>query len=221
MSKSAESKLRAVETVLIAALSFEGEFTKWDLAVVAWRLDPEKFGMRGYEDMHPDMNRVLMEIVGSKRSNPIRRGYMQRVDVSTFRLSALGRSVAVSLADKKETEELFDAVCFFVRHQVFRTWQSRPEEPSCVGDVFAFLGLPADESATYARNRLACLRTNVLAAMEFCSQRKIEFLARRRKCGELADPAPIHFQDLSDLMDFLAAMEARFFQPRSTKARAS
>lgn len=35
------------------------------VAVRAWRLDPQRFGLRGYEDLHPDANRVYAKLSGA------------------------------------------------------------------------------------------------------------------------------------------------------------
>lgn len=37
-----------------------------DIVVRAWRLDPARLGLRGYEDHHPDANRVYAKLSGTE-----------------------------------------------------------------------------------------------------------------------------------------------------------
>ena len=64
--------LTATRVILLAAddLDRKGqlEFTEWELTVAAWARDGNRFGLRGFELLHPDHKRVMMEVMGKDRT---------------------------------------------------------------------------------------------------------------------------------------------------------
>src|SRR5689334_8924812 len=52
--------------ILEAASTFPGWFSAEDLAVVAWRLWPQRFGLNGYVMEHPDFHAVYALLCGRK-----------------------------------------------------------------------------------------------------------------------------------------------------------
>src|SRR5262245_88680 len=74
MLKSAP-RYTAAQVILLAAedLMAQGasEFSEWDLTIASWNRDKKRFGLRGYDQTHPDHKRVMMEIMGRKPQNPM------------------------------------------------------------------------------------------------------------------------------------------------------
>lgn len=50
--------------ILGVACTLPTTFTKEDLAIACWRSDPQRFGLRGYEDQFPDSNGVWSKLAG-------------------------------------------------------------------------------------------------------------------------------------------------------------
>src|SRR3954453_22951728 len=100
MSQQA-TRLTAAQVILLAAedLMSAGarEFTEWDLTVAAWARDRTRFGLRGYDQKHPDHKRVMMEIMGQKPQNPLALGFMEKIRPNVYRLTPLGRAVSTRL----------------------------------------------------------------------------------------------------------------------------
>lgn len=103
------SNLSVSDKILIAALRLEEAkptFTAEDLVVAAWLSYPDTFGLRGFTDdsggaLYPDSNRVFAEIMGTK---PVRaRGYLEKLGVKTYQLTAAGRQRAKGLASRSGT----------------------------------------------------------------------------------------------------------------------
>ena len=58
-------------------------------------------GCRGYEELYPDHKRVMMEIMGTtKKENPIRKGWLQKVRPNTYRLTDLGKTEVDRLTNR-------------------------------------------------------------------------------------------------------------------------
>ena len=68
------------QQVLLAAIDCSGgdtadSFTAEDLLLAAWKRDPFAWGLRGYEDKHPDSERIYVELDrASVRGRNVRGG---------------------------------------------------------------------------------------------------------------------------------------------------
>lgn len=207
----ARQKLRAVEIVMLAAATFDRDFTKWELAVAAWNIAPDQFGMKGFESVHPDMNRVMMEIVGSKPSNPIKRGLIENRGTCVYRITDAGkRAVAVlrnEVAGDAEGNAIYNRLERFTTHPAYLLWLSNPAEPRDFAAVRDTIG---------STQSIIDVRVKIQAARDWCKARVVTSLvwsvppARR---------PPITLEDLSNLDDFLTAIEYRFPQLAPRRAR--
>jgi len=99
--------LTAADAILLAAADLHvvrvargesTEFTEWELTVAAWQREPQRFGLRGYAEHHPDHKRVTMEIMGQKPSSPVVQKYIERLRPNTYRLTPTGAVRAKALA---------------------------------------------------------------------------------------------------------------------------
>jgi hypothetical protein len=87
---------RGSETLLVAAYHLEqrglAPCSLEDLIVEAWKLNPNRFGLRGRTKSYPDANRVSAQL--SARAGVVRRGYLLRIGPGLYQLSAKGRQIA-------------------------------------------------------------------------------------------------------------------------------
>ena len=74
--------------ILEAAATLPDTFSREDLAVAAWRLYPERFGLQGYPDL-PNCQQVYCKLYGL--SGLIGRGLIEPVEGSMFRMTRAGR----------------------------------------------------------------------------------------------------------------------------------
>jgi hypothetical protein len=209
-SKTHARKRTAVETLVLAAASFDREFTKQELAVKAWQIDPVKFGLKGFATLHPDMNRVMMEMVGAKESNPIRRGLIEQVAPSTYRITGKGRATAAATPERGgdlAVARLYQLLAEKIEHPVFLRWKANPSEPETIDVARAFLGTAPISKA----------REVVELGRDWCRLKGVQWIAWYvpRACRGPIPLANLERQaigigDLSDLDDFLTALEYRF-----------
>lgn len=64
------------EMLLAAAKKLDSPFTVQDLTVVAWKMFPRTFGLKGHVAEHPDHNRVVAALCGGK--GLVARGLIRR-----------------------------------------------------------------------------------------------------------------------------------------------
>ena len=212
-------RLTAAQVVLLAADDLDrngcSQFTEWDLTIAAWNCDKNRFGMRGYENEHPDHKRVMMEIMGkTKRDNPIRRKFMERTRRNHYRLTDLGRSEAAILRDRAEhaakdvrsPAKVYAAVEPFVNHRSFQAWLSDALEPRSWLGAAAFLQLRSHDPHEL-NDRIRAVETAVKRAAEWCAENDRSVLTY----GPSGGPGrPVPIEEIEQLPQFLGTLETRF-----------
>ncbi|HWD38392.1 MAG TPA: hypothetical protein VG944_06055 [Fimbriimonas sp.] len=150
-----EINLSASQMILIAALEMHQrgvkEFSEWDLTVEAWKLDPKRFGCRGYTDLYPDHKRVMMEIMGkTKKDNPVTKGWIKKVRPNFYKLMPSGVIQAQSLRSdsygqtrSNSNEQVYDALKPYLEHRVFTNFVKNGDKPNMWLTVEAFYGITA------------------------------------------------------------------------------
>jgi hypothetical protein len=83
------------EKILLAAFGLEDEgqssFTAEALTVSAWQRFPRTFGLKGFEETHPDSNKVLAALMGERGLT--RRGWLLKAGQKLYSLTREGRQV--------------------------------------------------------------------------------------------------------------------------------
>src|SRR5262245_25492266 len=77
------------QKLLVAALEVRKRsptFSAEDLVVEAWKQFPDTFGLTGYAQLHPDSNRVLTNIMGTKGMRG--KGWLRKVGEKRYQLTA-------------------------------------------------------------------------------------------------------------------------------------
>lgn len=88
------------EGILLALASLgDGPVAIPALVVRAWEREPERFGLAGYADRHPDAGKVQAKLCG--RDGIVERGWCTRTATSELTLTPKGRRHAASLAAAK------------------------------------------------------------------------------------------------------------------------
>lgn len=218
MSSSDARALTAAQEILFgaAALDDQGiaEFSEWDLTVATWKRNPNRFGCRGYEDQYPDHKRVMMEIMGTtKKENPIRRGWLEKVRQNTYCLTDLGRTEAQRLSQRGKTgsashrspQAVYDAVVPLYKNSVFRKHSKDKEEPRMWLGAASFLQLTSSDPQ-HLRDRLTATKSAIDNAVTWMDENKTDVIRR----GVSGSGEAISRENLRQLQDFYATIIDRF-----------
>jgi hypothetical protein len=212
------AKLTAAQEILLAAADLANngkkEFSEWELSVSAWRRDCNRFGMRGFESQHPDHKRVMMEIMGqTKKDNPIRRRFIEKVKPNYYRITQLGAAEAVALdatnlqgeSFTKAPGPIYDNVQSLVDSPPFRSWLKDSEEPRTWLGAAAFLGL-SRHSANELNDRMRAIETAVRQATDWCADAGRDSITR----GVHGGSRPIPISEIEQIRAFLNVLRSRF-----------
>jgi hypothetical protein len=218
-------RLTAAQVIILAAEDITSagasEFTEWDLTVAAWARDRTRFGLRGYDQKHPDHKRVMMEIMGQKPQNPLALGFMEKLRPNVYRLTPLGRAVANRLRNSgpstasDEQSEMYRLASDLTTHAALVGWRRDPDQPKYWADAATFLGRGGDVRRD-AHKCLSGLRRQIRSAIDWCMVHDQHFLVPATRAGG----EPINTQALTEIMDFLQVLEYRFPEHLATRAAA-
>lgn len=118
----------AAETLLLAAATLGDEWSEWELTVAAWKLDRQRFGMKGFP--HPDHKRVYCELI--KQRFP----WAKRVRPSTWTLTQKGRAALKRLRSGLRMDvsprETATALIRALNHSAYLVWLADPSLPDRV-----------------------------------------------------------------------------------------
>ena len=214
--KPSERRTAAQEILLGAADLDEAgmrEFTEWDLTVATWKRDPNRFGCRGYEDKYPDHKRVMMEIMGNKKDNPVRLGRIVKPHPNHYRLTDLGRSEAdrmnnmkhKNLRSRRSPQPIYNAVSPFYQSAVFRKFCKDPEEPRMWLGAASFFGLKRTD-ARHLEDQLKTAHSSIENALEWLDEMGIDSFRSGTSGGQEA----ISRDSLNRLKEFIGVLEKRF-----------
>jgi len=186
---------RAADTILLAALECgPGEFTLADLVLACWKLDPERFGLKGHEGQHPSDHRVAAEVCGVTPRHPIKAGLMERVRANVYRLTPHGIG-AVDALKGGTAATLFRKMDDYLSWPIFHRWHNDPDQPKTLEKCYS----------------LATFEADVKAAMKWCDDRRLDRLSDGMG-------VPIHYNRMVELLSFLDVLRMRF--PKETKGAA-
>lgn len=217
MSRLATKGLTAAQEILFGAFDLDAsmctEFTEWDLTVATWKRNPNKFGCRGYEDQFPDHKRVMMEIMGNKKDNPVRLGRIEKTRPNHYILTDIGRSEVGRLRHLKETDQksrrspqaIFDAVAPFYRSPVFRKYCKNHDEPKMWLGAASFLQLSSGKPR-HLDDRLRITKSAIENAINWLEENEINHIQRGVSGGSEAIPK----DSLIRLQEFFTVIEDRF-----------
>lgn len=149
------------QRILVAAAKLEQPFHETQLVLAAWRADPERFGLKGCDEPHPDANLIRCEVMGKARL--VGRGYMERVGERTYRITESGRAEADAASNGNRRElgpdrKLLRYRIVFAQRApamltsyAFLRWRESAIRMIGLYHVFSFYGCRMDTSARKVR----------------------------------------------------------------------
>lgn len=210
--------LTAAQEILFGAIDLDqegrDEFSEWDLTVATWKRNPNRFGCRGYEAAYPDHKRVMMEIMGTtKKDNPVRRGWLEKVRQNTYSLTNLGRTEAEKLKQRGKTsgashrspQATYDAIAPLYKNSAFRKHCRDKEEPRMWLGAASFLQLTSS-NPQHLRDRLTATEGTIANAFAWMDDNQVDVIRR----GVSGSGQAITRKNLEQLEEFLVTIKERF-----------
>jgi len=178
--------------VLLAALGCSGgdlkkTFTAEDLLIRAWERNKAAWGLRGYEDQHPDPEKIYKELNRRGGSGLVGLGLLEQVSPLVFRLTPAGLAGASELnpdnmqVREKASRELQEQIKAILGHSVFRAWLNDPSSPKSFHKAGSFWGIAPGTPPRVARERVSFVDVTLAAADRLLNDRDLDAVSDERK----------------------------------------
>ena len=206
--------LTLAEKVLLAAVecaegSLAKTFTAEMLAVQAWKMDRNAFGLRGFENDYPDSNKIFKSI--DSKGGLVVKALISKVGDRTFGLTPAGLARAAILQPpeddlRKPDRGLAAEINKMISHPAFRDWLADSKKPTKFYDAGHFWGIAAGTPPRVIRDRLNHVDATLVVALNYLDKNKTDTL-----WGEREQPVAER-RDIQRCLEFNATLKERFKQ---------
>jgi hypothetical protein len=187
-------------------------FSSEELLIAAWRRDPASWGLRGYEQSHPDSNRIHRELDsrGKGHEGIVGSGLLERVQARTYRLTPKGLAAAsasgeAGLEARERIDRVFESeIHRILEHPAFMEWLQDRAKPRNFRDAGHFWGVAPGTPARVAASRVQEVEDTLVAARGLLDARKLD------EIGDRQGRVLFDRNDIERGLDFQRAMKERF-----------
>lgn len=206
--------LTLTEKVLLAAVecakgTAASTFTAEALAVQAWKMDRNAFGLRGFESEYPDSNKIFKSI--DSKGGLVAKALISKVGDRTFTVTPAGFAKATALDPtnddiRKPDRGLATEVNRIICHPVFREWLTDPQKPNKFYAAGHFWGIAAGTPPRVIRDRLKHIEVTLIAALDYLDTNGTETLWGER------EQVIAERRDIERCLEFNTTLKERFKQ---------
>jgi hypothetical protein len=174
-------------------------FSAEELAVTTWESDQQAFGLKGYHDLHPNYNKVLVLLMGSK--GLVARGYLKKEAQKLYSLTERGRKAVKHTAPEPQTRltrEQERQLLHFLNSKAV----SGPVSELRFAECLAFWGLTEASSPEEVRAKIAAQENLVQTVEPLLEEQDIT----------LSNGRSIRRNDLEQVRQTAEAIQVRFLR---------
>jgi hypothetical protein len=205
--------LTNTDKVLLAAVELcrgqlNQNFTAEELSVAAWEKDKASFGLRSFENIYPDSNKLFKSI--DSQGGLVAKGLIVKVGDRTFQLTAAAIAAASRIKpgdpeqQVKLERELASAVNQLISHPVFRDWLADPTKPAKFSGAGHFWGVAPGTPPRVVRDRIAKIEATLKEALDYMSARNVNCLFKEK------DRVLCERRDIERCLEFHKLLKQRF-----------
>jgi hypothetical protein len=187
-------------------------FTFEELLVKAWENNPFSWGLRGFEDKHPDSERIHRELDSRGRTNKglVDLGLLEKVRTRVYRLSTKGLSEASRAKPEhkglreRAARRMEDDIRRILEHGCFRQWLADPRKPDRFREAGSFWGVAPGTPSKVIRQRIQKIEDTLMEALRLLDRKDVDRVAAGRG-GRLFDRT-----DIERCLEFDRTLRLRF-----------
>ncbi len=204
------------QQILLAAYRLTGgdlqkSVTAEELLVHAWNEDKHAWGLRGFEERHPDSSKLFKELdVHAGKQGIVGEGLLTKVHQRVYRLTAPGLAAVSDLSPSdliargKADRQLEAAVKQIVEHPVFRQWLKDPIRPKYFREAGHFWGIAPGTPSKTVRDRVASVERTLAAALKALEDKNLNEMVEQR--GKIL----FDRKDIERCLEFQSILKERF-----------
>jgi hypothetical protein len=204
------------QQILLAAFELSGAdprktVTAEELLVHAWERDKLAWGLRGFEQFHPDSSKLFKELdVHAGKQGIVGQGLLEKVHRRVYRLTPAGFAVAGDLQPKdivareKADRQLEQAVKQIIEHPVFKDWLTDAQRPKYFREAGHFWGIAPGTPPKTVRDRVDSVEQTLNAALKVLDDRDVNEIVEQR--GKIL----FDRKDVERCLEFQSVLKQRF-----------
>lgn len=204
------------QQILLAAFELSSgdihkTLTAEELLVHAWKRDKFAWGLRGFEETHPDSSKLFKELdVHAGKQGIVGEGLLEKVHRRVYRLTPTGLTAASALrpsdavAREKADRQLELAVKQIIEHPVFKDWLKDPARPKYFREAGHFWGIAPGTPAKTVRERVTSVERTLKAALKTLKDRGVDEIIEQR--GKIL----FDRKDIERCLEFESVLKQRF-----------
>lgn len=211
------TRLGLRDQALLAAVRLTGgdlakTFSAEELLVEAWKHAKSAWGLRTFEDDHPDAEKINKELNRRGSIGLLGQGMIERVMPMVYRLTTAGLHEASQLrpgdvvARGKANRELEASIKTVLEHAVFRAWLTDQSKPKYFREAGHFWGIAPGMPPKTVRDRVSHVDHILNAASDLLDQRSVDAIAEQR--GKLL----FDRNDIERCREFLKTLKTKFMR---------
>lgn len=210
------------DKILIAAVEgTDGDcgktFTMEDLVVWAWERDNEAWGLRGYETLYPDSDKLQKEVGsrGAGQKGVVGLGWFVRIDRRVYRLTSAGLAVYATLdgaepvLQEKAGRQLEAEVKRILDHPVFKEWLQDKNKPRYFREAGHFWGIAPGTPSKTVRERVDRVTITLRGALKILDEKETDQIVASR--GKIL----FERTDIERCLEFQHTLTSRFVRDLS------
>jgi hypothetical protein len=213
---NAPQKVGLQKQVLVAALECcQGDlgksFTAEELLLRVWQRDKMAWGLRGYEEVHPDSEKIYKELDrASVKGGMVGLGWLEKIRPRTYVLTPKGFAIAGQVptapagAQAQAIRVLADAITDILSHPVFRAWLEDRARPRYFREAGHFWSVAPGTPPSVIRSRIRRIDETLEQALELLDARGGDSIAAGH------NRVLFERQDLDRLGEFQHTLKERF-----------
>jgi len=185
--------------------------TAEELLVHAWSRDKHAWGLRGFEESHPDSSKLFKELdVHGGKQGIVGEGLLMKVHQRVYRLTAAGLAAVSDLAPSdaiargKADRQLEAAVKQILEHLAFKQWLKDPTRPKYFREAGHFWGIAPGTPAKTVRERVAAVGRTLAAALKALEDKNLNEMIEQR--GKIL----FDRKDIERCLEFQSVLKERF-----------
>jgi hypothetical protein len=204
------------QQILLAAFELTGgdlnkTFTAEELLVHGWKNDNLAWGLREFEESHPDSSKLFKELdAHAGKQGIVGEGLLEKVHRRVFRLTPTGLAEASilrpsdAIAREKADRQLEQAVRQIIEHPVFKDWLRDPARPKYFREAGHFWGIAPGTPAKTVLERVTGVERTLTAALKALETRGTnKFIEQRGK-------VLFELKDIQRCLEFQTVLIDRF-----------
>jgi len=180
------------QQIVLAAFELTGgdltkTFTAEELLVHGWKNDKQAWGLRGFEEDHPDSSKLFKELdAHAGKQGIVGEGLLEKIHRRVFRLTPTGLAEASALrpsdtiARDKADRQLEQAVKRIIEHPVFKDWLKDPTRPKYFREAGHFWGIAPGTPPKTVLERVTAVGRTLTAALKTLDERGVNELIEQR-----------------------------------------